>query len=229
MRSVKLSLRKTLGRSLLSYEELETVLCDVESVNNSRPLNYLSEDDIEEPLTPYHLMFGRNVLTDSTLKPNDNDIDLSVQDCSKRLKYIRKLIENYWKKFSSTYLNELRQMHIYRKSKSGTQKLELGDVVLIRDDNYLPRQKWRLGKIEELVIGRDGNTRGAKLKVISTTGGIHTCHRPVQKLIPFEIMEEGRSIHIDKHGEGVSVLSKRPTREAAREGEKMRRLREEYC
>ena len=46
VRSVKMSLKKILGKSMLSYEELETVLLNIESVINGRPLAYLSEDDL---------------------------------------------------------------------------------------------------------------------------------------------------------------------------------------
>ncbi|GFU27671.1 integrase catalytic domain-containing protein [Trichonephila clavipes] len=46
-------LRRTLGNAILTTEELQTVLCDCESVINSRPLTYLSEnsDDLV-PLSP---------------------------------------------------------------------------------------------------------------------------------------------------------------------------------
>ena len=54
--------QKVMGKSLVTYEELQTVLCDVESVINSRPLVYMGEDDIEEALTPFHLMYGQNML-----------------------------------------------------------------------------------------------------------------------------------------------------------------------
>ena len=53
-KSVKLLLRKILGKSLLFYEEMETVLCGVESILNSRQLFYLSENDLHETLTPFH-------------------------------------------------------------------------------------------------------------------------------------------------------------------------------
>ncbi|GFS93154.1 putative RNA-directed DNA polymerase from transposon X-element [Trichonephila clavipes] len=48
VRVLKELLRRTLGNAILTTEELQTVLCDCESVINSRPLPYLSEnsDDI---------------------------------------------------------------------------------------------------------------------------------------------------------------------------------------
>ena len=65
VRSVKMSLKKILGKSLLSYEELETVLLKIESVINGRPLAYLSEDDLGDALTPNHLIYSRNIRTES--------------------------------------------------------------------------------------------------------------------------------------------------------------------
>ena len=57
------SLRKVLGKAQLSYEELETVLKEVEEVLNSRPLTYVYSDITEEPLTPSHLVTGRRLST----------------------------------------------------------------------------------------------------------------------------------------------------------------------
>ncbi|GBO34555.1 hypothetical protein AVEN_265386-1 [Araneus ventricosus] len=41
---LKIILRRILGKARLTYEELYTIVCDSESVINSRPLTYLSED-----------------------------------------------------------------------------------------------------------------------------------------------------------------------------------------
>ena len=113
VRSVKMSLKKILGKSLLSYEELETVLLKIESVINGRPLAYLSEDDLGDALTPNHLMYGRSIRT----KSNAVVPESIVQNFSERYKYISKIVNDQWKKFSKVYLNELRQHHINRKEK----------------------------------------------------------------------------------------------------------------
>ena len=65
VRSVKMVLTKIFGKSLLSYEKLETVLLKIESVINGRPLAFLSEDDLGDTLTPNHLMYARNIRTKS--------------------------------------------------------------------------------------------------------------------------------------------------------------------
>ena len=42
---VKSTLRKVLGKSRLNYEELSTIITEVEGIINTRPLTYLHDDD----------------------------------------------------------------------------------------------------------------------------------------------------------------------------------------
>ncbi|KAG8180888.1 hypothetical protein JTE90_018388 [Oedothorax gibbosus] len=46
-------LKRVLGRALLSQEEMSTVLCDCESLMNSRPLTYISENN-KDPVPLSH-------------------------------------------------------------------------------------------------------------------------------------------------------------------------------
>ena len=49
-----------MGPSKLSHDELLTALIEIEMVFNSTPLTY---DDLEEPLTPSHMLVGRRLLS----------------------------------------------------------------------------------------------------------------------------------------------------------------------
>ena len=146
-------------------------------------------------------------------------------------KCFRKLqtdLNNYWTCFSKSYLNELRQHHIYRSAKANSNRrcnLQNGDVVVIKEDFKVPRNEWKLGKVTELIKGTDGNTRGAKLLTISKSGFRTSCYRPIQKLIPFEITKDSKvSLRYDR--EKVHCANERPARRAASEGEQLRKLRD---
>ena len=58
----------------MSYKELETMLCENEHVINCRPLVYLSDDDIRDALTPFHLLYERKLLTYKGNNPADTDV-----------------------------------------------------------------------------------------------------------------------------------------------------------
>ncbi len=68
VRSVKGCLKKTLGKAFITFEELQTILCEIEVAINNRPLAYVSEDDLDEALTPFHLMYGRSIATGKNLR-----------------------------------------------------------------------------------------------------------------------------------------------------------------
>ena len=61
VKSTKRCLRKIIGQAKLSYDELFIAVTEVGAIINSRPLSYLTPDDLEEPLTPSHLLMGRRV------------------------------------------------------------------------------------------------------------------------------------------------------------------------
>ena len=59
-RAVKEPLRKVLGRALLTFTELNTLLVRIEGIINLRPLTAARDDDRDPlPITPAHLAIGR--------------------------------------------------------------------------------------------------------------------------------------------------------------------------
>lgn len=64
----------------------------------------------------------------------------------------------------SEYLLELRDAHRHNCSATTEASVAIGDLVLVHDDSQ-PRGFWRLAKVEDTILGKDGQIRGAKLKV----------------------------------------------------------------
>ena len=56
-------------------------MVEIEAVINSRPFLYVSAMDVEEPLTPSHLLIGRRILTlpdylGYICEPSDEDFEV---------------------------------------------------------------------------------------------------------------------------------------------------------
>ncbi|KAG1936575.1 hypothetical protein F2P79_018552 [Pimephales promelas] len=183
VRSVKMSMRKVLGKASLTFEEMSTLLAEVEAILNSRPLTFVhNELDEPQPLTPAHFLVGER-LTSLPPKPFPADYDhptVSKGDMTRRWRYRNRLMTNLWNRWRRDYLLDLKSAHSCNTQKP--TQLKMGDVVLIGDVN-MPRQTWKLGKIEELFPGRDGKVRSCALR--TSTGTV--LKRPVQLLYALEI------------------------------------------
>ena len=51
------------ARAHFSFGELLTTVTEIEAVLDLKPLSYVSAEDIDEPLTPSHLLMGRRILS----------------------------------------------------------------------------------------------------------------------------------------------------------------------
>ncbi|PFX27383.1 Neurogenic locus Notch protein [Stylophora pistillata] len=105
VRSVKEPLRKILGKALLSYQELATILTRIEAVIKSRPLTTVS-DDIRDltPITPAPLAIGRSLFS----SPDFVD-EFSANKSTTRQQYLyqQKLIKHFWQRWRGEYLHQL--------------------------------------------------------------------------------------------------------------------------
>lgn len=173
IRSIKDILRKTLGRASLNEEEMYTTLCDCESIINSRPITYLSEDpDQLTPFTP--AMFMQDVQEIGL--PDLDQID--EKRMKARLRRRQQLRTALRTRFRSEYLGQLsrasRQHH-------GKTEISVGDIVIVGND-IRKRVDWLLGRITQVIPGTDGEIRVVRVK---TEKG--ELVRPVQRLYPLEV------------------------------------------
>lgn len=190
IRSTKRCLKKMIGHAKLTYEELLTLIVEIESIINSRPLSYLSPIDIEQPLTPSHLLVGRRLLSIPDFRVSEDEYDpiVTTELLTKRVKSLNEILKHFWKRWRNEYLLELRNSHRQVKKRHGTEIIQVGDIVTVHSDDT-PRNFWRLGRVEEIIVGRDGEGRVAIVKVLSKEGHVSMLRRSVQNLYPLEICE----------------------------------------
>jgi hypothetical protein len=228
--SLKRCLKKTIGKAKLSYDELVTAVTEAESILNSRPLSYVSSEDVEEPLTPAHLLSGRRILSlpdHHRENPEDEDfeVDLSTDDLNKRVRYLNDVISHFWRRWRNEYLVELRNAHRSHRKLQEKSCVEIRDIVLVHDENH-PRSFWRIGRIRDLVTRKegDGSSRGAVVHVMSKKGRTTMLRRPLQLLYPLEInckcVEEQEESEVESNVQ-ESTQAERPRRRAAIGGEQL--------
>ena len=191
IKSTKRCLRKMIGQAHFTHDELLTAVVEIEAIINARPLSYVSAEDWESSLTPSHFLCGYRLLS---LPENltyccplgDEDFTISPAQATRRVKHLHNVLNHFWRRWRQEYLLELRECHRYSKGKESVSAVEVGDIVLLHDD-ALPRSFWKLARVQELITGRDGRTRGAVIKVPASNGKITTLRRPLQLLYPLEI------------------------------------------
>ena len=168
---VKRSLKKTARRRLLSLIQLQTVIKEIESVVNSRPLVYVGDDiNSNIPLTPGHFL-SLNPKTRIRCIEDQKDQDYTPFQSTgdtvyKSWKKGQRLLDQFWALWREEYLTGLRERKQYLirsnriKSNSVVQK---GDVVLIKDNT--PRGCWKIGRIIDYIVSRDGQIRSAEIQL----------------------------------------------------------------
>ncbi|XP_070167756.1 uncharacterized protein [Polyergus mexicanus] len=175
VKSVKYHLRRVIGDHTLSYEELATVLTQVEACLNSRPLYALSNDPSDlSTLTPGHLLIGEP-LVNSAEKPAQDD---HLCRLTNRWVLTSAMRDHFWKRWSTEYLHHLQQLRKWMKPASN---LSIGDLVLIKSE-LQPPAKWALARVTALHPGPDGLVRVVSLKTANST-----LKRPVAKLCPLPL------------------------------------------
>ena len=150
----------------MSFTELQTVLTEVESAINDRLLTHISShaDDLI-PLTPSHLMIGRNIssLPYETSSHLNDPITLTHSNANLRFEHLANLQREFWKRWSIEYLTALRERHIHTTGGVKRNTIKVGDIVLIHSD-VEKRINWHMAKVIRLLPGRDGLVRAAEIK-----------------------------------------------------------------
>ena len=177
VKSLKMHLSRIVGNCKLDFEEMYTVLSQIEACLNSRPLGIVphNDDDGIEMLTPGHFLIGRPL----TAIPDHPE---SYQNLStlRRWYLCESLVRHFWDRWRKEYIVTLQK---HAKWKHPVRIFTIGDIVVLKDDNIGSTQ-WPIARITRTKAGVDGVVRVVTLK---TQDGVY--NRPITKvalLLPCE-------------------------------------------
>ena len=164
-------------------------MVEIESTLNNRPLTYLYADDEgpSYPLTPADLIYGRQIA--NTPNQRHSNVTSTYQTLTRRVKYHYRLLQNFTRQWRREYLLGLREnTRGQSTSERNTEIIQQNEVVIMRDDSTA-RCHWKLARIVELLKGKDGRVRAAKICVLTAPDHRRTTilQRPIQHLIPLEV------------------------------------------
>lgn len=170
VKSIKNHMKKTIGTSLLTFEELTTLLVQIEAVLNSRPLCPLTNNPNEyNCLTPGHFLVGRPLVA-----PPERLYEVDKKSPLERWHHIQALNQRFAHLWKRDYLQRLEN-----RPKGLITKVQYknGDLVLLTDDDT-PATLWPTVIVEEIHPGKDGIVR-----VVTVRNHLGKCFkRPVTKL-----------------------------------------------
>ena len=184
VRSVLNSLLASSGGQL-DDESLRTLMCEVESVVNSRPLtvDQLADPDSPAPLTPNHLLTMKSKVL---LAPPGNFESADIY-ARKRWRRVQHLANEFWSRWRKEFLLSLQERQKWSRPR---RNLSVNDIVLVKDENA-PRSMWELARVVAVYPSRDGQVRKVQVALADgcldskgrRTGAVRYLERPVQKLV----------------------------------------------
>lgn len=172
----KYHLKRTVQKALLTYEQLNTVLCEIEGILNSRPLLPMSSDvNNVSYLSPGHFLIG----TSLNSYPERDVTNIP----SNRLKFwelCSSMKQCFWKSWYKQYLNTLQCRPKWRNVKPN---LTVGSLVILKEDNS-PPMYWPMARITNVFPGSDNLVRTVEVR----TANGHLHRRSVTKvcLLPLD-------------------------------------------
>jgi len=119
LKSFKHHLRRVAKDTLFTFEEFNTLIIEIKTILNSRPLTPLSPDpDDLSSLTPSHFLIGGP----ASSIPERDFTNIPINRIS-AWQHIQKVKRDFWNRWNKEYLNELTQR---TKWKTKTHNLKLG-------------------------------------------------------------------------------------------------------
>ncbi|XP_015127109.1 uncharacterized protein LOC107048457 [Diachasma alloeum] len=131
VKSYKHHMTRIVGDTLLTFEELNTYVIEIEAILNSRPI-ISSSSDPNDPIaiTPGHFLIGDSL----TSIPVWNWTDIPSNRLSS-WETVQKLKQTFWTRWHKDYINGLNIRHKWTKR---SHDIKENTIVVIKDDNLRP-------------------------------------------------------------------------------------------
>ena len=164
----------------LDDESLQTLMCEVESIINSRPLTVISSDVKDPyPLSPNQILTMKTII----VLPPPGKFQRNDVYMRRRWRRVHYRCNLFWSRWKREYLPTVQERAKWNKVK---RNLKVDDVVLVKDENP-PRNAWPMGVVTRVEPDSKGLFRSVVLRMHTTE-----LYRPVNKLILMLTAEERR-------------------------------------
>ena len=184
IKTVKQALYKEIGKHCMDYFQLSSLLSDIQSAINNRPLTYRNTDDnYLEVISPNS--FLKSSYYKSLIFDNLDGTQLEIpnrQNILTSLLHREEIFHKFYEHWYKDYLLSLRESGRELHQVEWDNLIKLGDIVLIEVPNK-SRPFWPMGKVTELLTGDDERIRTVKLIRGDRTEGIYS----ISLLYPLEL------------------------------------------
>lgn len=192
-KTFKHHLYRIMKDTLLTIEEFHTMITQIESIMNSRPLTPLSSDPADiVALTPGHLLVGEPLFS----LPEPDLCDTPINRLTSFQKMQQK-VQHFWNVWSRAYIGQLQNR---QKWPMVQPDVKVGTLVLLKNEST-PPMKWNLGRIESVFPGRDGHTR-----VVQVRTAMGSYRRAITEICPLPVEDV-----VESNGPPSASTSSAPT------------------
>ena len=161
----------------LNDETLRTLMTEVESITNSRPLTVETVSDINSkiPLSPSNLL---TMKTNVVMLPPGifKKPDLYSR---RRWRRVQHIADEFWHRWRKEFLQSLQTRQKWNDKR---RNFEVGDIVILKEQDC-QRNQWPLAKIIGVDTDRNGDVRSVTLRVADSNNGNQTLRRPITKIV----------------------------------------------
>lgn len=152
-------------------ESFRTLMCEIESIVNCRPLTTLTDDPNDlTPLCPAMILTGKKELH----VPPPGNFQQSDMYSRKRWRRVQQLANMFWNRWKREFIVTLQSRTKWTKEQ---RNANVGDIVLLLDESK-QRSEWNMGKI---IVAEKDSTSLVRSVIVKTQNGEY--RRPVSKIV----------------------------------------------